>query len=331
MDTIRLTLDQFSQRIVGILSSSGMSPGNADIIAGRIVAAERDGARSHGLMRLQGYLSTLKSGWVDGHATPEISDAAPGLVAVDGRNGFAQVALAAGSEQLLAKARANGIAAIAIRNSHHFAALWPGVEPIAEAGFLALAFVNTRSRVVPWGGNQKLYGTNPMAFACPRRSGPPVVWDQASSIKAQGDILLAAKHGEMLPPGMGFDSSGAPTRDPAAILDGGSLAPFGEHKGSSIALMVELLAAALTGGRFGFEDESRAFGAQTSNSGQTILAIDPGPLAGSAFLDRAEQLFAKLAGNGNARLPGERRYAYRRRAVVDGIEIARKDYDALFA
>jgi len=332
MSGMTVSLDRLGELLTRILRASGMSPGNADVIAGRIVAAERDGAKGHGLLRLPGYIASLKSGWVDGHATPTVEDTAPGVVAVDAQNGFAQIALAAGHAPLLAKARANGVAALLIRNSHHFSALWPDVEPIAEAGFVALAFVNARSRVVPHGGRQKLFGTNPMAFACPRRAGPPLVWDQASSVRAQGDVLLAAKHGETLPPGIGFDAAGAPTTDPNAILDGGALATFGGHKGSSIALMVELMAAALTGGRFGFEDAAAALpGAQTSNAGECILAIDPRRVAGDAFVDRVEELLLRLTENGDARLPGDRRHAHRRDAVISGVRLAQKDYDELLA
>src|SRR5258708_5796514 len=219
MSDMTVSLDRLGELLTRILRASGMSPDNADVIAGRIVVAERDGAKGHGLLRLPGYIASLKSGWVDGHATPTVEDTAPGVVAVDAQNGFAQIALAAGHAPLLAKARANGVAVLLIRNSHHFSALWPDVEPIAEAGLVALAFVNARSRVVPHGGRQKLFGTNPMAFACPRRAGPPLVWDQASSVRAQGDVLLAAKHGETLPPGIGFDAAGAPTPHPHAILD----------------------------------------------------------------------------------------------------------------
>src|SRR5690606_5174992 len=97
----------------------------------------------------------------------------------------------AGREALIAKARENGIAAMLIRDSHHFAALWPDVEPLAEQGLVAFAFVNGRSRMAPWNGSSRFFGTNPMAFACPRADGPPLVWDQASSRVANAALLMA--------------------------------------------------------------------------------------------------------------------------------------------
>ena len=157
-------------------------------MAETVTAAERDGSLSHGLLRLPGYVVTLKSGWVDGRAEPVVVDAAPGLVATDAANGFAQPALCASTPLLRDKACSQGIAAVAIRDSHHFAALWPDIEPFAEEGFLVLAMVNGRQRMAVWDGKRKILGTNPMAFACPRPGHKPLVWDQASSVIAQGEV-----------------------------------------------------------------------------------------------------------------------------------------------
>ena len=119
---IVLSIEELTDLVKRVLAAHGMSHGNAQFVAAVIAAAERDGSSSHGIFRIPGYVSTLKSGWVDGYAVPIVTDAAPGLVVADARNGFAQVALAAGRELLAAKARQQGIAALAIHNSHHFAA-----------------------------------------------------------------------------------------------------------------------------------------------------------------------------------------------------------------
>jgi delta1-piperideine-2-carboxylate reductase len=323
-----LSVAALTDLVARVLERHGAAPRTARLVAAVVAAAESDGSRSHGLLRLPGYVATLKSGWVDGAAIPAVVDAAPGVVATDARNGFAQVALADSRALLETKARDVGVAVLAIRNSHHFAALWPDVEPFAEAGFVALALANVRSRMVVWGAARKLLGTNPMAFACPRRDGPPVVWDQASSVVAQGEVLLAATERRALAPGIGVDAAGAATTDPQAILDGGALMPFGGHKGSAIAFMVEILAAALSGGRFGFEDRSSEFpGAQTSNAGECVILIEPTRSAGAAFRDRVEDLVAQLIASGVERLPASHRYARRRRALAHGVEISERDHD----
>ena len=172
--------------IVQVLTRHGLAEPSARIIAASMSAAERDGAHSHGLLRLEGYVGTLRSGWVDGNAIPRVADAAPALVVTDAANGFAQVAIAASDDLLRQKVRATGLAALCIHNSHHFGALWPDIEPFATAGFVALTVVNARSRIVAWGGRRKVLGTNPMAFAVPRRDAPPVIWDQASSRRCTG-------------------------------------------------------------------------------------------------------------------------------------------------
>jgi delta1-piperideine-2-carboxylate reductase len=316
-------VDELTGIVGRILVRHGVRPDNAASIAETVVAAERDGSASHGLLRLPGYVSTLRSGWVDGDAMPVVADAAPGLIATDAANGFAQPALRASAPLLRDKTRSQGIAALAIRRSHHFAAVWPDIEPFATDGFIAVSVVNGRRRMVVWDGKRKILGTNPMGFACPRPGRLPLVWDQASSVMAQGEILLAAQRGEELPAGVALDADGNPTTDPRAMLDGGSVLPFGGHKGSSIALMIEVLAGALTGGNFGFEDRSAEYpGAETSNAGQAVILIDPMRLPGDRYFERIESLFTAIADSGVSRLPAERRYAQRERSLRDGIVLS---------
>lgn len=330
--TERISFAELQGLIREILEANGCSRHVADIVAGRVAGAERDGTLSHGLVRMPGYVSTLRSGWVDGRAVPTVAETGASTLSADASNGFSQVALAAAAPWLMQRARETGIAMLAIRNSHHFASLYADVEPLAEEGLVALSFANSRSHLVPSGGTRKLYGSNPMAFATPRANGPPLVFDQASTVMSQGEVLVAAERGHSIPPGVGQDREGRPTTDPNAVLAGGALLPFGGHKGSSIALMIELLAAALTGASFGFEDASGDYpGARTSRAGQLILAIDPEKSAGAAFRERVEELLVRVPGNGTARLPGERRLAARRAAEQDGIPVARETLERLRA
>jgi delta1-piperideine-2-carboxylate reductase len=327
-----LTEAELAALIARAFTRHGMSPDNAVIVAAVVAAAERDGAQSHGLLRLPGYIATLQSGWVDGRARPRVTRPAPAIIAVDAHNGFAQVALEAARDAALETVRELGMVALCIRDSHHFAALWPDVEPFAEQGLVALTMVNARSRIVAWGAQRKVLGTNPMAFACPTADGPPMVWDQAASLRAQGEVLLARTEGRTVAEGVGQDAEGRPTTDPAAILDGGALLPFGGPKGAGIAFMIEVLAAALTGGRFGFEDESPKYpGAQTSRAGQFLLLIDPARSAGGGFSLRVSQLIDALQAAGAARLPGDARRRHRAQAVCDGITLPEAAYQRLLA
>ena len=313
-----------------VFQRHGTSAEVARVLAENCASAERDGAHSHGIFRIPGYVSTLASGWVDGKAIPLVEDVASGFVRVDAANGFAQPALAAARELLLEKARSAGIAVLAIRNSHHFAALWPDVEPFAYEGLVALSVVNSMTCVVPHGAERPLFGTNPIAFAAPRAGGDPIVFDLATSAMAHGDVQIAAREGRSLPPGMGVDRDGQPTCEPKAILDGGALLPFGGHKGSALSMMVELLAAALTGGNFSFEfDWSKHPGAKTPWTGQLIIVIDPAKAAGQDFAERARTLVSQMQEVGLQRLPGDRRHQQRAESLRNGIVLAERDLQQL--
>jgi delta1-piperideine-2-carboxylate reductase len=296
-------------------------------VAETMLVCERDGARSHGLLRLPGFIHSMQVGWADGAAQPRVLDASPALCLVDARNGFAQAALALVRGRLMEMARATGIAVLLTRDCHHFAALWPDIEPFAENGFVALTCVNSKRRMAIWGGARPVTGTSALAFAVPRAGRPPMIWDQSSSVMSQGEMLLAAKEGRAVPPGTGIDTKGRPSTSPSAILDGGALLSFGGHKGSSIAVMVELLAAGLTGSPFGFEDRSPG-GPTTSKGGQFVLVLDP-ERGSPHFDDRANDLMAAVVQAGAERLPGDRRYQRRLASIRDGVGLTRSELNSL--
>ena len=263
---------------------------------------------------------------------PVVEDVGPAFVRADACNGFSQRALTEAAPVLLEKVRRNGVAVLAIRHSHHFSALWPDVEPFAEQGLVALSFVNGLACVVPCGGHKPVFGTNPMAFATPRLGADPLVFDQASSSVANGDVRIAVRNGTLLPPDAGIDRDGQVTRSPQAILDGGALLPFGGYKGSSIALMIEVMGAALTGGQFSAEVDWSAYpGAETPRTGQLLIVIDPVRGHNAPFAQRVQDLCARVYGAGQERLPGDRRYACRRRAMQRGIPLTFAQRDRLEA
>lgn len=326
----RITVEGLAALLRRIFERHGTSSEVAGILAENVACAQRDGSDSHGIFRIPGYVSTLASGWVDGKAVPVVTDAAPAYISVDARNGFAQPAQRAAEALLLEKVRTQGIALLAIHDSHHFAALWPDVEPWARRGYVALTFVNSMTCVVPYGARRPVFGTNPIAFAAPRAAGDPLVFDLATSAIAHGDVQIAAREGHMLPPDHGVDRNGEPTCDPRVILDGGALLPFGGYKGSALAMMVELLAAALTGGNFSFDFTwDKHPGAQTPRTGQLLIVIDPSRGQGANFADRAETLVRMLRDAGQARMPGDRRYRQRKESEAVGIELPSAELDKL--
>lgn len=332
---VRLSLDEVRDLATRTLVHLGASKDNADAVADVITAAERDECKSHGLFRLPGYSVALRNGRIDGKAVPVIADLAPGVVQVDARGGFAPLALIAGRAPLAAKARSQGIAAMPLVNAYHFAALWYEVEALAQLGLVAFAFVNSRSYVAPAGGAKPLFGTNPMAFGWPRKGRPPLVFDQASSASARGEIMIHKRDGKPIPEGWAIDREGAPTTDPAAALAGAQL-PFGGYKGAAIALMVELMASGLPQSHFGYEAAAEDTGdGGPAKGGELMLAMDSARFVsggdGDAALDHAEQLFARLLGQDGTRLPSDRRYAARRRTPTEGIRIPKRLHDDILA
>jgi delta1-piperideine-2-carboxylate reductase len=329
---VRISCDDLAVLLAAIFRKHGCNDEVATILAANMAGAERDGAHSHGIFRVNGNLGSLDSGWVDGKAVPVLDDVAPGMLRGDGRNGFSLPLLEAARAPLMAKAKTNGIAVLTVRNAHHFSAVWPDIEPFAREGFVALAMVNSMASVVPHGGHRKLYGTNPMGFAAPRARGEPLVFDQASSGWSNGDVQIARREGRMLPEGIGVDRDGKPTTDPEAVLEGGALLPFGGHKGSSIAMLMEIMGAALAGGDYSFEiDWSGHPGAATPHGGQTYILIDPSRGQVRTFTERMETLITAIHDAGQDRLPGDRRYANRRESMLHGIVIPASELERLRA
>jgi len=199
-------------RVEDTLVRNGFSPQVAAPIAATIVACERDGTPSHGLLRLPGYIEAVRTGYADGTVLPEVASSRDSMLVIDARQGFTHLALAQWRDDLMQRASHTGTAVLLIRDAHHFAALWPDIEPFAAHGFIAMSCVTSRARVTGWGGAKAVFGTNASAFACPRANGLPIVWDQAASVMSQGDVLRAARERRPLPEGVGVDADGQPNK-----------------------------------------------------------------------------------------------------------------------
>jgi delta1-piperideine-2-carboxylate reductase len=323
-ETVTLRLDEVENLARRCLAAAGADDANAAAVASVITRAERDRALSHGLFRLPGYCASLKSGKVDGAARPGLRPLAPSVVQVDGRHGFAPLALEVGRPALIERTRAQGVAALALVRVFHFQALWAEIEPLCEAGLVALACTAYKPVVAPAGATAAFFGTNPLAFGWPRGERPPMIVDMATSAMARGEIQVAARDGHRVPEGAGLDRHGATTTDPAAILDGGVQLPFGGYKGSAIAMMVELLCAGLIGERFSFEaGEADVDDGGPARGGEFVLALDPAAFGDAeGWLAHAEDFFKRFTAlEGGPRLPAERRYTARSETPRHGVEV----------
>jgi (2R)-3-sulfolactate dehydrogenase (NADP+) len=230
-----------------------------------------------------------------------------------------------GVDLLPAMAREFGIAAAAITRSHHVGVAGHPVEKLAQGDMLAMMFANAPAAMAPWGGTRALFGTDPVAFACPLPGASPIVVDLSLSKVARGHILTAMQKGESIPEGWAIDVNGKPTTDAKAAL-AGTMVPLGDAKGTALALMVELLAAGLTGANFA-SDASSFLDAEgpPPGTGQLLIAIDAHAYGNA--LPRFAAMARAIEEQEGARLPGARRTKSWAKAARDGLPVS----DALLA
>ncbi len=302
------------------LQAAGTSPATATLVAEALVAAEAIGQASHGVSRCLSYAPQVRAGKIDGQAVARIEAQQGSVIRIDAGHGFAYPALALAVEALRMVAPGAGIAAAAIRRSSHCGAAGLIAERLADAGLVALVLANTPAAMAPWGGRRALFGTNPIAFGCPQSAGPALVIDMALSAVARGKIVTAARQGKPIAPDWALDRHGAPTTDAAEALQG-TMLPFGGPKGAALAMMVELLAAGLTGANYAADATSflDAKGPPPA-TGQLILAFDPAAF-GPDRLAHLTDLIQAVAADEGARLPGSRRLALRQDAAARGLRL----------
>ena len=312
MTTVSLSLHEIYDLAKKTLLANDCDEETSSILSDLIMKAERDGSLSHGLFRLPAYVKGLKSGKINGKGKPEVKKISPSVIKVLGNNCLAPIVLNKGIPELIKAAKENGVAVLAINNSHHMAAMWPETEAVAEEGLVAFACTSYKPAVAPAGATKPLFGTNPISFAWPRPGKTPVVFDMATASMAMGEVQVAKREGHKVPLGTGLTKDGKDTTDPGEIADGGVLLPFGGYKGSGIAMMVELLAGALVGDNFSFETAAKDNNdGGPPSGGEFILAISPEKISGSGWDRHADEFFNKMKSFEGVRLPGERRHKNR--------------------
>jgi (2R)-3-sulfolactate dehydrogenase (NADP+) len=314
-----LRLDEVEALAHEALTRAGAADHQARPVARSIRRAEADGIRPVGLSFLLLYLAHLKSGKVDGKALPAMSTPRAAVVAVDAQRGFAHPAFEAGLDALADAARRCGVATLAITRSYSIGVLGHPAEDIASRGLVALAATNAPPNMTAWGGRRKIFGTNPIAFAAPRDGVPPLVVDQATTVITRAALAAAAAEGKPIPNSWAFDAEGRPTTDPRVALQG-SMAPAGGVKGANIALLVEVLAAALTGANLSIDVHPYGIAeGPPPEVGQMLIAFDPTAFA-PGFAERIERLLGAIIDSG-ARVPGDRRLAARAKAEREGVAV----------
>ncbi len=237
------------------ITALGCRPDDAQIVADHLVQSNLFGHDSHGVLRLYEYARAVNEGRVDPMGSPEIVREHACTAVVDAHNGFGQVGAVLATNLAIQKARQNGLASVSLRRASHIGRA--GAYPImmAQAGLIGVAFVNsgrTGTQVAPFGGIDGRLGTNPLAFAAPRRANPPIMVDMTTCTVADGKIRVATNLGKPLPEGWIIDTAGRPTTDPQVYWNEprGAILPLGGplgHKGYALSMMMELCAGGLSG------------------------------------------------------------------------------------
>eukprot|EP00746_Dinoflagellata_sp_MGD_P035542 gnl/MRDRNA2_/MRDRNA2_185115_c0_seq1.p1 gnl/MRDRNA2_/MRDRNA2_185115_c0~~gnl/MRDRNA2_/MRDRNA2_185115_c0_seq1.p1 ORF type:complete len:341 (+),score=63.59 gnl/MRDRNA2_/MRDRNA2_185115_c0_seq1:116-1138(+) len=307
---MRVSLESIDKLIRKSLENHGALPSVAKSVTAQLTAAERDGARSHGLYRLPAFCESLRTKEVCAEAVPHVQQVAPAALRVHGGNGFIQPVYDGPIFMKFIKlVQSQGVGLLGITNTRGVSgALWYPAELLAEKGLAAWVCCNSppfMSPVPVSGPPSRVFGTNPMSFAWPRLGKPPLVFDQASSACARGELLLAALAGATIEEGIAVDKSGMPTTDPDAALQGAQL-PFGGYKGSNLALMVEVLSAVLTGSDLALDVGAAADADKPMDRGHLVFAVNPKVFGACDQEAQIERLLSALP-----RLPSARRHATR--------------------
>jgi (2R)-3-sulfolactate dehydrogenase (NADP+) len=304
------------------LRRAGANDRMAEAAARHLVRAEEQGLPTHGMSRVPFYCGMLRRGRADGAAEPRMQAERAGACLIDNRDGLPYVSAQWAVEEAIQRARRNGIAFAGITNSAHVGVLGVHLAPVAEANMVGFAFTNSPAAIPAWGGKKPLFGTDPVAGIFPRKGKAPIVVDLALTTVVRGKIMMAMRKGEKIPEGWALDRNGKPTTDPKEAIEHGSLFPIGGAKGAMLALMFELICAALTGSAIGPEADS--FFSDEGNKpriGQAFLAIDPSALAGmDRYFERVEAVVTRMLADPDVRLPGARRFASEKKSM-DGIDV----------
>lgn len=320
VEEIMLGLAELETGLAAAAMRAGAGEAAAYSLARATADAEASGQPALGIAHFSDYLAGLREGRIRGDAVPAISRPAPALIKVDAGGGLAHPGFDLALDDLARTAGHFGVAIFAQRNAYTCGALGYFAARLARRGLAALAATNGPALMAGAGSSRPVYCTNPFAFAAPRAGRPPLVIDQSSSATAFVNIRRAAREGRPIPEGWAIDAEGRPTTDAGEAMNGALLA-FGGARGANIALLVEVLAAGMTGANWSLDAPSFQNGSESPGSGLFVLAISPALLA-PGFEARLDAHLERLAGLG-VHVPGEAKGEMRSRSNSLGVTIDR--------
>ena len=323
---MRVSYEELYEALLRALKTTGLEPDRARLCAQLIADSSRDGVASHGLNLFPRLMTMIRAGVVDVAARPVRVSAYGALERWDGRHGIGTLNAHASMNAAIALARVHGIGCVALANTNHWMRGGTYGWQAAEAGVLGLCWTNTLPNLPPWGATTPRVGNNPLVIGVPHAgsAGAHVVLDMAMSQFSYGALASYRMRGERLPVPGGFDGAGELTTDPAAIEASKRPLPIGFWKGSGLALMLDMMAALLSGGRA--THEIPVHPEQETGLSQVFIAADVSHLdAPGARPGTVEAILDDLG----ARYPGERTLDTRRRNMEQGIPVEPSIFEAV--
>lgn len=315
---MKITVQEIEAKSKSALIAHGAAVMQAGHVAAAVARAEATGNVICGLYYLESYCTQLVSGRVSGTVFPTVTKPRLGAIKSDAKFGFAQPAFAAGLDEAIKSAADNGIASLAVANAHTCTSLGFFTEQIAARGMIGIGMTNASPVVAPPGGNKAVIGTNPIAMTVPGKPNPALHFDFSTSAVALGKITMAKAAAETIPLGWAVDADGNPTTDPDAALKG-ALVSAGGYKGWGFGLMVELLAAGMTGSVNSLDVKGLKLpDGPPHGLGQFYIIMDP-TTYGPHFTDRFARIAEAVADQEGARIPGADRKVMNEIDVPDAL------------
>lgn len=291
-ERVAVSLEEAKETAVSILEGLGVPAKDAEITAEILIDTEAGGVESHGLIRLKDYVDRLVSGQIE--PVPQIKINEQGAIAqIDGGYGLGQVVTMKAADEAVKLAKLYGIGAAAVHHSNHFGAAGYYTRYMAKQGCLGFCSTNAGPTVAPYGGLDRLFGTNPVSIGFPAKN-EIFCADMATSAVAKGKIRIYAKEEKKIPFGWALDAQGQDTDNPHAALKG-ILLPMREHKGYGLAMAVDAMCGLLTGANLSCESVSVVDANRKADIGHFLYAVDIAHfLSVAEFEQRAQNWFDKI-------------------------------------
>jgi (2R)-3-sulfolactate dehydrogenase (NADP+) len=331
LEHIHLDIETVRTQLMRTSQFCGASEIVACAISEASLDAEMEGSSVTGLSHFVLYCEAMLAGRVDGRAIPLVSKPTPVLFSVDAKQGFLHTGFDSELDDFCSSVTQFGVGIFSASNGFTCGNLGYFSRRVAERGLVALAATNAGPAMLAASGSTKpVFATNPIAFAAPRDNGVPLLIDQSSSQTTWISILQAAEKGESIPVGQAIDADGNPTIDPSKALTG-ALVAAGGRRGANIALMVEMLAAGLTGSNWSLDAPSFAEGDQNPGVGLLVIAINPLLLGGDDYSKRLAEYLERLEREHSVYIPGASRAERYARSLNEGIKVDRRLWQTILS